>query len=86
MRNIPDKSDCFHQLLKNLQHSSLVSKIALEYLQEFIYYACTFYMALLERDTFKDYRAGWPEAVGDFARYLTVIAGSRSASWFVRLH
>jgi hypothetical protein len=43
----------------HLRRSSLVSKIALEYLQEFIYYAYTFYMALLERDTFKDYRVGW---------------------------
>jgi hypothetical protein len=40
-------------------------------------------MALLERDTFKDYRAGWLEALGDIARHRIVIAGSCSAPWFV---
>jgi protein SMG6 len=49
-------------------------KIALEYLQEFIYYAYTFYTALLERETFLDYRPGWLEALGDLARYRIVIA------------
>ena len=39
--------------------------IALEYLQEFIYYAYTFYTALLKRDTFKDYRVSWPLALGE---------------------
>jgi hypothetical protein len=82
LRNIPDKyniiirlwTNCFYRLLENLRRSSLTSKIALEYLQEFIYYAYTFYTALLERDTFKDYRAGWLEALGDLARYRIVIA------------
>jgi len=54
LRNIPDKygiiirlwTNCFYRLLENLRRSSLISKIALEYLQEFIYYAYTFYTAL----------------------------------------
>ena len=82
LRNIPDKyniiirlwTNCFYRLLENLRRSSLTSKIALEYLQEFIYYAYTFYTALLERNTFLDYRAGWLEALGDLARYRIVIA------------
>jgi len=67
-------TNCFYHLLENLQRSSPASKIALEYLQEFIYYAYTFYTALLERDTFKDYRTSWPEALDDLARYRIIIA------------
>jgi protein SMG6 len=71
LRNIPDKyniiirlwTNCFYRLLENLRRSSLASKIALEYLQELIYYAYTLYMALLKRNTFLDYR--WLEALGD---------------------
>ena len=82
LRNIPDKyniiirlwTNCFYRLLENLRRSSLTSKVALEYLQEFIYYAYTFYTALLERNTFQAYRAGWLEALGDLARYHIVIA------------
>jgi hypothetical protein len=56
LRNAPDKyniiirlwTNCFHRLLKNLRRSSLTSKIALEYLQKFIYYAYTFSTALLK--------------------------------------
>jgi hypothetical protein len=82
LRNIPDKyniiirlwANCFYRLLENLRRSSLTSRIALEYLQEFIYYAYTFYTTLLEKETFKDYRASWLEALGDLARYRIVIA------------
>ena len=82
LRNIPEKyniiirlwTNCFYRLLENLRRSSLTSKIALEYLQEFIYYAYTFYTALLERNSFSDYRSGWLEALGDLARYRIVIA------------
>ena len=69
LRNIPDKyniitrlrTNCFYCLFDNLRCSSLTSKIELEYLQEFIYYAYTFYTAgtaLLKRNTFLDYCAG----------------------------
>ena len=82
LRNIPEKyniiirlwTNCFYRLLENLRRCSLNSRIALEYLQEFIYYAYTFYTALLERETFSDYRPGWLEALGDLARYRIVIA------------
>jgi hypothetical protein len=82
LRNIPEKyniiirlwTNCFYRLLENLRRSSLASPIAYEYLQEFIYYAYTFYSALIERNTFLDYRAGWLEALGDLARYRIVIA------------
>jgi hypothetical protein len=82
LRRIPEKyniiirlwTNCFYRLLENLRRSSLTSKIALEYLQEFIYYAYTFYTALLERNTFSDYRSNWLEALGDLARYRIVIA------------
>jgi hypothetical protein len=81
--NIPDKyniiirlwTSCFYRLLKNLQCSSLASKIALEYLQESIYYyAYTFYTALLERNLFSDYCASWLKVLGDLAQYCIVIA------------
>ena len=82
LKNIPEKyniiirlwTNCFYRLLENLRRSSPASKIALEYLQEFIYYAYTFYTAFLERNTFKEYRASWLEALGDLARYRIVIA------------
>src|SRR5712691_4648152 len=77
LKNIPEKyniiirlgTNCFYRLLENLRRSSPTSKIALEYLQEFIYYAYMFYTSLFERNTFKEYRAGWLEALGDLARY-----------------
>jgi protein SMG6 len=74
LRNIPDKyniiiclwTNCFYRL-ENLRHSSLTSKIALEYLQELIYYAYTLHMALLKRNMFLNYR--WLEALDN----LTVL-------------
>ncbi|KAF8463553.1 hypothetical protein DFH94DRAFT_848945 [Russula ochroleuca] len=64
-------TECLHAT--NLQHSSLTSKIALEYLQEFIYNAYTFYTALLKRNTLLDYCTGWLEALGDLTQYCIVI-------------
>ncbi|KAF8466786.1 hypothetical protein DFH94DRAFT_848378 [Russula ochroleuca] len=66
-------TNCFYRHLKNLRHSSLTSKIALEYLQEFIYNAYTFYTALLKRNTLLDYCTGWLEALGDLTQYCIVI-------------
>lgn len=48
LHRVPEK----YNVLENLRRSSPTSKIALEYPQEFIYYAYTFYTALLERNTF----------------------------------
>jgi protein SMG6 len=87
LRNIPQKyniiirlwTNCFYRLLENLRRSSLSSRIALEYLQEFIYYAYTFYTSLLVRETFSEFRTGWLEALGDLARYRIVIAAMITA-------
>ena len=73
LKNIPEKyniiiclgTNCFYHLFENLQCSSHMSKITLEYLQELIYYVYMFYTALLEWNTFKEYRASWLEALGD---------------------
>ncbi|KAI0258142.1 hypothetical protein BC834DRAFT_975458 [Gloeopeniophorella convolvens] len=70
--NIPEKyniitrlwTNGFHRLLENLHRSSLGSKIAMEHLQEFIYYAYTFYTALLKREPL----------LGNLARYCMAIA------------
>ena len=64
-----------YRLLENLRRSSPVSKIALRYLQELIYYA-SLYTALLEQNTFKEYRANWLEALGNLAQYCVVIAAT----------
>jgi protein SMG6 len=85
LRNIPKNyniiirlwTNCFYRLLDNLRQCSINSRIASEYLQEFTYYAYTFYTALLERETFSDYRPGWLEALGDLARYRIAIIRSR---------
>lgn len=68
-------TNCFDRLIENLRRSSLTSKTALEYLQEFIYYAYMFYTALLERNSFSDYRsqASWLKALGDLAQYRIII-------------
>ena len=58
LRNISEKyiivihlwTNCFYHLLENLQQYSLNSRIALEYLQEFIHYAYTFYTAVHKRE------------------------------------
>jgi hypothetical protein len=95
LRNIPDKyniiirlwTNCFYRLLEKVRTCGtlLSSKIVLEYLQEFIYYVYTFYTALLERNMFLDYRAGWLEALGDLARYRIVIAAMVPLHPMVRL-
>ncbi|KAA1471246.1 hypothetical protein DENSPDRAFT_776086 [Dentipellis sp. KUC8613] len=82
LRNIPQKyniiirlwTHAFHRILENLRRSSFSSKIALEHLQDFIYYAYTFYTGLLEERTLEDYRAAWLEALGDLARYRMAVA------------
>lgn len=82
LKNIPEKhniiirlwTNCFYRLLENLRRSSPTFMIALELLQESIHHADTFYTTLLERNTFKEYCAGWLGALGDLARYCIVIA------------
>ncbi|KAG6333998.1 hypothetical protein ID866_5081 [Astraeus odoratus] len=64
----------FHKLLEALRRASFTSSIALEHLQDFIYFAYTFYTGLLEEPTLRTFRAGWLEALGDLARYRMAVA------------
>jgi len=78
LRNIPEKcnimihlwTNCFYHLLENLLRSSFSSQIAYEYLQEFIYYAYTFYFMLFKRN-----KLSWiiVQALGNLAQYRIVI-------------
>ncbi|KAG1756261.1 uncharacterized protein EDB91DRAFT_1091560 [Suillus paluster] len=64
----------FHKLLEALRRASFSSPLALEHLQDFIYYAYTFYTGLLEEPTLRSFRSGWLEALGDLARYRMAVA------------
>ncbi|KAJ7063093.1 hypothetical protein C8F01DRAFT_1209464 [Mycena amicta] len=82
LRNIPTKyniiirlwSFAFHKLLESLRRASFTSLLALEHLQDFIYYAYTFYTGLLEEPTLNSFKSGWLEALGDLARYKMAVA------------
>jgi protein SMG6 len=85
LRNIPAKyniiirlwTHAFYKLLESLRRASIPpysSPLALEHLQEFIYYAYTFYTGLLEEPSLKSFRNGWLEALGDLARYRMAVA------------
>jgi protein SMG6 len=85
LRNIPEKcniiihlwTNCFYRLLGDLRCSSLSSQIAYEYLQEFIYYAYTFYSALFNRNILS-----WiiVQALGNLARYRIVVVTMASSA------
>lgn len=64
----------FHKLLEALRRASFSSPLALEHLQDFIYYAYTFYTGLLEEPSLRSFRSGWLEALGDLARYRMAVA------------
>ncbi|KAH9951368.1 hypothetical protein B0H21DRAFT_718709 [Amylocystis lapponica] len=85
LRNIPSKynliirlwTHAFYRLLESLRRAArppATSPIALEHLQDFIYYAYTFYTGLLEERNLAPYRAGWVEALGDLARYRMIVS------------
>ncbi|KAG6861720.1 hypothetical protein C0995_012724 [Termitomyces sp. Mi166 len=82
LRNIPTRYNiivrlwtyAFHKLLESLRRASLTSSLALEHLQDFIYYAYTFYTGLLEEPTLSGFKSGWIEALGDLARYRMAVA------------
>ena len=82
LRNIPTKYNiivrlwtfAFHKLLESLRRASFSSPLALEHLQDFIYYAYTFYTGLLEEPTLNPFKSGWLEALGDLARYRMAVA------------
>lgn len=83
LRSIPVKYNivirlwtfAFNKLLENLRRASSQSPVALEHLQEFIYYAYTFYTGLLTRQSLSDFKPAWLEALGDLARYRMAVAG-----------
>ncbi|KZS89877.1 hypothetical protein SISNIDRAFT_444548 [Sistotremastrum niveocremeum HHB9708] len=75
--NIPTRlwGNVFHRLLESLRRAALKSPVALEHLTEFIYYAYSFYSALLEEHQLSSFRNGWLEALGDLASYrMAVVA------------
>lgn len=88
LRNIPTKYNiivrlwtyAFHKLLESLRRASFTSQLALEHLQDFIYYAYTFYTGLLEEPTLSGFKSGWLEALGDLARYRMAVAAMVSGS------
>ncbi|OJA21630.1 hypothetical protein AZE42_09745 [Rhizopogon vesiculosus] len=67
-------SHAFHKLLEALRRASFSSPLALEHLQDFIYYSYTFYTGLLEEPSLRSFRSGWLEALGDLARYRMAVA------------
>jgi protein SMG6 len=82
LRNIPLKYNiiirlwtyAFHKILESLRRASFTSPVALEHLQDFIYFAYSFYTGLLEEPTLASFRGGWLEALGDLARYRIAVA------------
>ena len=88
LRNIPTKYNIiirlwthgFHKLLESLRRASFASLLALEHLQDFIYYAYTFYTGILEEQDLRPFRAGWLEALGDLARYRMAVAAMVTGS------
>jgi len=82
LKNVPTKYNIvfrlwnygFHKLLESLRRASFSSRLALELLQEFIYYAYSFYISLVEDPQLNVFRSGWLEALGDLARYRMIVA------------
>ena len=64
----------FHKLLESLRRAAFASPLALEHLQDFIYYAYIFYTGLLEGPTLVSFKSGWLEALGDLAWYQMAVA------------
>lgn len=84
LRNIPEKyniiprlwTNAFHKLLEGLRRASCSSAdvAAFEHLQDYIYYAYTFYTGLVEERTLDSFKSNWLEALGDLARYRMAVA------------
>lgn len=82
LRTIPTKYNiivrlwtfAFHKLLESFRRASFQSPVALEHLQDFIYYAYTFYTGLLEEPNLGCFKSSWLEALGDLARYRMAVA------------
>ncbi|KAH9483736.1 Telomerase-binding protein EST1A [Psilocybe cubensis] len=86
LRNIPSKYNiivrlwnyAFHNILESLRRAFFTSNsiYAGEHLQEYIYYAYTFYSGLLIEYNLSPYKSGWLEALGDVARYRMHLAAT----------
>ncbi|KAK7693204.1 hypothetical protein QCA50_002770 [Cerrena zonata] len=85
LRNVPIKynliirlwTHAFHKPLESLRKAAIApssSRVALEILQEFIYYAYTFYTCLFEERNLAAFKGGWVEALGDLARYRIAVS------------
>lgn len=64
----------FHKLLESLRHTAFASPLALEHLQDFIYYAYIFYTGLFEEPILVSFISAWLEALGDLAWYWMAVA------------
>jgi len=83
LRAVPEKYNLimrlwlhgFHRPLENLRRCAFNNSIvALEHLQDFIYYAYTFYSCLFEEENLSFYRSSWVESLGDLARYRMAVS------------
>ena len=83
LRAVPEKYNLimrlwlhgFHRPLENLRRCAFNNSIvALEHLQDFIYYAYTFYSCLYEEENLSVYRSSWVESLGDLARYRMAVS------------
>ena len=85
LRAVPEKYNLimrlwlngFHRPLENLRRCAFNNNnsiVALEHLQDFIYYAYTFYSCLFEEENLSVYRSSWVESLGDLARYRMAVS------------
>ncbi|KAF7797066.1 hypothetical protein EIP86_008258 [Pleurotus ostreatoroseus] len=65
----------FHRLLERLRHYAMAnSKVSLEHLQEFTYYAYSFYTYLIKEQLMAGLHAAWVESLGDITRYCIAVS------------
>jgi protein SMG6 len=88
--NIPTRlwQTAFHMPLERLRHALLAASNTtapgknqpdiLGHLTDFIYYAYSFYTALLDDPTLSIFKSAWIEQLGDLARYRMAVAGLAS--------
>ena len=85
LRAVPEKHNLlmrlwlngFHRPLENLRRCAFNNNnsiVALEHLQDFIYYAYTFYSCLFEEENLSFYRSSCVESLGDLARYRMAVS------------
>lgn len=63
-----------HKLIESLLQASFASPLALEHLEDFIYYTYTFYIGILKEQTLRPFPAGWLKALGNITCYCLAIA------------